>query len=127
VPAPLLYVGPNQINAVVPYDAFGHGAVGVHIETDGVTGFDRLIEVASVNPNVIPVAPGIFAADATGFGQAAAFNQDGTVNSLAHPAPVGSQISLYATGLGPTDVTVPDGSITDPSLLPQNMQRRNLH
>jgi uncharacterized protein (TIGR03437 family) len=120
VPAPLLYVGPNQINAVVPYDAYGHGAVAVHIETKGFVGLDRSIEVANVDPNVIPVAPGIFAADASGFGQAAAFNQDGTVNGPAHPAPVGSIVSFYATGLGPTNIMVPDGTLTDPSLLPQN-------
>jgi uncharacterized protein (TIGR03437 family) len=120
VPAPLLYVGSNQINAVVPYDAYGHSAVPVHIETNGVVGFDRTIEVAEVNPNVIPVAPGIFAADASGLGQVAAFNQDGTVNGPAHPAPAGSVISFYATGLGPTNITVPDGTITDPSFLPQH-------
>jgi uncharacterized protein (TIGR03437 family) len=120
VPAPLLYVGPNQINAVVPYDAYGHVAVPVHIETNGVADFDRTIEVAEVNPNVIPVAPGIFAADASGLGQVAAFNQDGTVNGPAHPAPAGSIISFYATGLGPTNITVPDGTITNPSLLPQH-------
>jgi uncharacterized protein (TIGR03437 family) len=44
-------------------------------------------------------APGIFTI-AGGTGQAAATNQDGSVNSTANPAARGSVVSLYATGQG---------------------------
>ena len=42
---------------------------------------------------------------------AAAVNQDGTLNSLAHPAPTGSIVSLYMTGLGALSPAPADGSI----------------
>jgi uncharacterized protein (TIGR03437 family) len=40
---------------------------------------------------------------------AAAINQDGTINSQAHPAPAGSIVALYATGLGQTTPPGSDG------------------
>ena len=59
---------------------------------------------------------------ASGIGQAAAFNnQEETANGPAHPASAGSVVGIYVTGLGVTDKPVPDGSITGPSLLPQNI------
>ena len=54
-------------------------------------------------------------------GQAAAFNNDdGTVNGPAHPASAGAVVGMYTTGLGVTDKPVPDGTVTDPSVLPLN-------
>jgi uncharacterized protein (TIGR03437 family) len=50
-------------------------------------------------------APAILTQDPSGTGQAAAINQDGTVNSIANPAKPGSIVSLYVTGAGAT----PDG------------------
>jgi uncharacterized protein (TIGR03437 family) len=47
-------------------------------------------------------APGIFTASGTGSGQAAAVNQNGTLNSASAPAPTGSIISLFMTGEGQT-------------------------
>jgi len=79
-----------------------------------------------VTPGYVAVAPGIFSATTSGAGQAAAFNQDGSINGPAHPAPAGSTVSVYATGLGVTNVTVPDGQITDPSLLPVNQGKVEL-
>jgi uncharacterized protein (TIGR03437 family) len=42
-------------------------------------------------------------------GTAAAINQDGTVNSAAHPAPPGSVVAIWATGVYTSDSY--DGSI----------------
>jgi uncharacterized protein (TIGR03437 family) len=68
------------------------------------------------------VVPGVFTMTASGIGQAAAFNNhEGTANGPAHPASAGSVVGIYVTGLGVTDKPVPDGSITGPSLLPQNI------
>jgi uncharacterized protein (TIGR03437 family) len=55
------------------------------------------------------VAPALFTADSSGKGQAAASNQDGTVNGAAHPAKVGSYISLWLTGAGQTNPAGVDG------------------
>jgi len=43
-------------------------------------------------------------------------NQDGNVNSAAHPAPQGSVVTLYVTGLGVTSPLSQDGSISSPPL-----------
>jgi uncharacterized protein (TIGR03437 family) len=47
-----------------------------------------------------PSAPALFTSDASGKGQAAAINQDNTVNGPSNPAPIGSVVALYATGGG---------------------------
>jgi hypothetical protein len=42
---------------------------------------------------------------------ALAVNQDGTVNSADNPAPVGSIVSVWATGLGPIAPAQADGTL----------------
>jgi uncharacterized protein (TIGR03437 family) len=54
----------------------------------------------------------VFTIDATGTGQGAIVNQDGTVNSAANPAPRGSVVSIYATGEGQTSPPGVTGSVT---------------
>jgi uncharacterized protein (TIGR03437 family) len=57
---------------------------------------------------VIPEEPEVFQnADGT----AAAINQDGSVNSAAHPAKAGSIVSIWATGTGPIYPRPLDGQI----------------
>jgi uncharacterized protein (TIGR03437 family) len=50
---------------------------------------------------------------------AAALNQDRSINSADNPAAVGSIVSVFATGLGPTDPPQADGSVVG-SPLPSN-------
>ena len=47
---------------------------------------------------VVQAAPAVFTVDGV---HAAALNQDGTINSADNPAPLGSIVSVFATGLGP--------------------------
>jgi uncharacterized protein (TIGR03437 family) len=56
-------------------------------------------------------APGIFTADGTGVGRAAALNQDGTPNAPATPAATGSIVTFYATGEGATSPAGIDGKL----------------
>jgi uncharacterized protein (TIGR03437 family) len=49
---------------------------------------------------VWPARPGLFTANSSGKGQAAALNQDGSVNSPANPAVKGSIAVFYGTGGG---------------------------
>ena len=87
-PAPLLYVSDTQINAVTPF--------GVSAGTSGT------LQIA-VNGAPLPAfrlfadgaAPQVFQSS---IGLAAAINQDGTMNSAAHPAKVGSIVAVWATG-----------------------------
>jgi uncharacterized protein (TIGR03437 family) len=91
-PAPVLYTSATQVGAVTPYSISGAN-VQVFVEYQGQTSAPLTLPLA-------PVAPALFTADSTGQGQAAASNQDGTLNGAAHPAKVGSYISLWLTGAG---------------------------
>jgi uncharacterized protein (TIGR03437 family) len=91
-PATLFYTSATQINALVPVSLAANSTTAMSIIANGA------IVAASTIP-VIAAAPGIFTL-AGGAGQAAANNQDGSLNSASNPAPRGSVISLYATGQG---------------------------
>jgi uncharacterized protein (TIGR03437 family) len=95
VAAPLVYVLPRQISAVVPYEVAGRSAVNVVV-------MHRGIRSNIANVPVAPAAPGIFTANAQGNGQAAVLNADNSANTPSNPAARGSFIQIYATGAGQT-------------------------
>jgi uncharacterized protein (TIGR03437 family) len=102
IPAPLLYVPSEQINAVVPWGAGGDSnVIAVQVLYNGNAS-------TSVGWNV--TVPGIFLADYT-TQQAAVTNADGTPNSPKNPAKRGSVVTFYGTGGGPTDLPGGDGGI----------------
>jgi uncharacterized protein (TIGR03437 family) len=116
IAAPLLYVSANQINAVVPFEIASQTTTTVQIETAGS------VMLPSFSAPVAQAAPGIFTADGSGYGQAAALNQDGSLNSASNPAAQGSIVTLFATGLGPmkpqpADGVVPKAPTAEPTLL----------
>lgn len=108
VAAPLLYASSTQIAAVAPFGITGASVQAV-VTYQGQTSVPLTMQV-------VPAAPGLFTADGTGTGQAAAVNQDGTLNSASNPAPIGSVISLFATGLGKTLPVTLDGQVSAPPL-----------
>jgi hypothetical protein len=69
VPAPLLYVRDDQINAIVPYALYGR--VSARVQVEGAAGLSVPIEA-----KVVDAAPGIFTAGPAGRGQASALNAD---------------------------------------------------
>ena len=100
-PAPLTWVQDAQINAVAPWSLIPGQTTQVCVSYQNV----------KTNCLTVPVAqtsPGVFTIDGV---HAAALNQDGTINSADHPAPVGSIISVLATGLGPIDPAQGDGTL----------------
>jgi len=101
VRAPLLYVHDSQINAQAPYEISGKSAVNVEVFYQGISR-------GKVSVSTAAAAPGIFTTGG-GTGQAAAVNQDGTLNSTAYPAARGSVVTLYATGEGITQPAGADG------------------
>ncbi len=109
--APLLYVSPNQISAVAPYQLDGLLIGVLEIEVDGVIR-------DTVRLPISQAAPGVFTLAANGVGQAAAVNQDGSLNGPAAPAPPGSIVTLYATGEGATTPTGVNG-LPAQGILPQ--------
>jgi uncharacterized protein (TIGR03437 family) len=109
-PAPLLYVQANQINAVVPFGLEGRESIRMQVlrNSGRSASFDLPLSSQSV--------PGIFTVDGSGEGQAAALNQDGTLNAAGNPALAGEVVSLYATGAGPMVPSGVDGEIAPLSL-----------
>ncbi len=98
VPAPMIYTSARQVAAVAPYGAVATGPPllnGVTVTFQGSVSTTARIAGAKWQL-------GLFTGNASGTGQAAVVNQDGTINSAAHPAAPGSVISLYATGEGAT-------------------------
>jgi len=106
--APLLYTSVNQTNLIVPYEVAGKTSTVMQVIYAAANG---TLETAGWTLPVVPSAPGIFTLDATGTGQAAAVNQDGSINSGTNPAPVGSVISIYAAGEGQTSPPGVTGSV----------------
>jgi uncharacterized repeat protein (TIGR01451 family) len=91
--APLVYVSGTQINAIVPYEIAGQSSTNITVRTGSAA-----FSVATVP--VVPAAPALFTANGSGMDQAAALNQDLSVNSPANPANPGDVIVLYGTGAG---------------------------
>jgi uncharacterized protein (TIGR03437 family) len=95
VPAPLLYVGPNQINAIVPSSVAGLNTVTVQIVGPAGT-------LTGPALFVVPSAPEVFqnGSPMPQGGAAVALNQNGSLNSESNPAAAGSVVTIWATGAG---------------------------
>ena len=105
--APLLYVGPFQVNFQMPYEAAGRSAVQVVVVVNGVES----------NPETVPLAatgPGLFTLEGN---RAAVLNPDFTLNSPAMPAERGSVIMAFLTGVGEIDPALRTGQAAPASPL----------
>lgn len=105
VPSPLIYVAAGQINAIAPYSV-ANGVHSVTVQTPGGS-------VSNTNVSVIGSSPAVF--------PYAIVNQDGTLNNSSHPAPVGSYVVMYGTGLGQTKPVAVDGAINPLSDFPKQV------
>ena len=103
IPAPMIYATDSQAGVVVPY-AVTANSVQVVAQSGGASS-------SPFSATLAATAPGVFTADTSGKGQAAATNQDGSVNGAANPATAGSTIRLYATGEGQTTPPGVDGKV----------------
>jgi uncharacterized protein (TIGR03437 family) len=90
--APLISVQDGLIVAFAPFEISGTSEVTVTVDGQ---------KSNSVRVAVTPVAPYFLAIT----------NQDGTANSASHPAPQGSVVTFYLTGLGVTSPLSQDGSV----------------
>jgi uncharacterized protein (TIGR03437 family) len=93
-PAKVIYLTSTQLAATVPVTAGIGQITTLQIQTS------HDVFSATLQLPIAPAAPGLFTSDASGKGQAAAINQDNTVNGTSNPAPAGSVVALYATGGG---------------------------
>jgi uncharacterized protein (TIGR03437 family) len=115
VPAPLIYASASQVNAIVPYETGAGGIATLQVISNGVPSAVWQLPVA-------PSAPALFTAGSAGVGQAAALNQNNSVNAASNPAARGEVVQIFATGGGQTSPASNTGAIAgssgDATLLP---------
>jgi uncharacterized protein (TIGR03437 family) len=122
IPGTPTYVSATQVNVIVPYEIAGRTTTNVTLSYQGGTS-------AAIPESVANQAPGIYTFSATGAGQAAVLNQNGTFNGPAAglvingqnvsttPATQGSTIAIYMTGGGQTSPSSATGTVTPSSPL----------
>ena len=96
--APIYYASPTQMNVQVPYEA-QPGTATLTVTAPCGTSVPVTFQVAAAAPYIFQ------SADAVAITQ----NQDLSINSATNPAKVGSVVTVYLTGIGPLDNTVPTG------------------
>ena len=116
VATPIVSTGPNQVSAIVPYSVLGRESVAIEVEYQGQRS-------TAVRVNVAASSPGIFTQNASGTGQAAALNQDGSANASTNGAAAGSVLTLYATGEGISLPAGADGRQVPPNAVPKPVQQ----
>jgi uncharacterized protein (TIGR03437 family) len=106
VAAPLIRVEAGQISVIVPNSVAGKARSAVGVERDGRVLASATVVIGKGAPALLTVpTQGV----GGGTGSAAAINIDGTLNSAASPAPAGSEVALFAIGLG--GYGLPDGGV----------------
>ena len=87
---PLLYVSGTQVNAIAPVELTPGAISNLQLTFNGSAELSFRTAVVAAMPQVFRNPDG----------SAAAINQDGTINSPTNPAPIGSIVSIWATGTG---------------------------
>ena len=108
VAAPLIYVSPGQLNAIVPYETGVSGVARIRVTSNSQVSGAWDVPLAGASP-------AIFATGAAGVGQGAVLNQDSSVNGVGNAAARGSVIQIFATGGGQTSPAGQTGSVTGSS------------
>jgi uncharacterized protein (TIGR03437 family) len=103
VPAPMLYASAGQINAIVPFTAYGRLNTNVEVDYNGVPSDVMLLSLADQVPQVFLYH------DAPTTTAQIVINADGTLNSESNPAKSGSYVTFYMSGLGRTTPAGTDG------------------
>ncbi len=107
--APLNYASNNFVVAQVPTTLTPGTTTKIQVMSSSGTS-------STISLSVVPAKPGIFTYEAGGEGQAKVLNQDfsvngdGSINGSDKPAAPGSVIQVFATGLGPLDPPIPQGT-----------------
>lgn len=98
-PAPILYVGPSQINFQIPW-ATSTGNATVVVSVNGLASASMSVPVVSASPAVYIVNGGAPAVQNSNF----------TLNGASNPAKTGDNILVYLDGSGAVSPAVPDGA-----------------
>ncbi len=109
VAAPLFYVGPGQVNAQVPVELAGDRQLQVVVETSGVSSAPEPLQTAGNRPGIFTLGGTFGNQGAILIANTNRLAMPVTANVPSEPAVVGGFISIYCTGLGPTDPAVGSG------------------
>jgi uncharacterized protein (TIGR03437 family) len=105
IAAPLLFVGPSQINAQVPFATSQDRLTVMSVSVGSITVSTRMFAGTPINPSVFvdgPVSPAAACAalpDGTPAYHAVALNADGSTNSCDNPATAASTITIFLNGV----------------------------
>ena len=108
-PAPLLFAGPGQVNAIVPFEVAGEQLTAMQYTYN--VPMPGLSFANTVTLPVTSAAPAIFSLAENGSGPGAILNQDDSVNSASSPAAAGTEIQIFATGGGAVVGGATDGAL----------------
>jgi uncharacterized protein (TIGR03437 family) len=108
--APLFYVGNGQVNAQVPADLPADRQLQLQVETDGVASAPEPLQTVSNQPGIFTLDPQFGAQQ----GAVLVANTDRlamreTPGVPSQPVDRGGYISIFCTGLGPTEPAVASG------------------
>jgi uncharacterized protein (TIGR03437 family) len=95
--APIISVQDSMIVCFAPFEI--SGPTDLTVTVDGQSSTAVRVNVAASSPYVLTIV-----------------NADGKVNSASHPAPQGSVVAIYVTGLGLTSPLSQDGTLSAPPL-----------
>jgi uncharacterized protein (TIGR03437 family) len=101
IPAPIYYVTPTQVSAIVPYGVTGSVAK--------VQVFNNNVPSNAVTSLLAKTAPGVLTQLQNGLGYGDAVHQDGTLVNAGNPAQIGETVSVFLTGLGAVSPAIGDG------------------
>jgi uncharacterized protein (TIGR03437 family) len=100
--APLLYASSTQINLAVPLVATTESSAALQVAVNGVVSPMRSVPFYYANPSLFLDSAETYPASGISPGfVAVALNADGSVNSPANPAQLGSTVSVFVNGLTP--------------------------
>jgi uncharacterized protein (TIGR03437 family) len=102
ISAPIYYVTPTQLSAIVPYGISGTVAK--------VQVFNNNVQSNVVTSLISTTAPGVLTQLQNGLGYGDVIHLDGTLVNAKSPAQIGETVSVFVTGLGAVTPTIQDGA-----------------
>ncbi|MEO8595841.1 MAG: IPT/TIG domain-containing protein [Candidatus Solibacter sp.] len=119
IAAPLYYVTPTQLSAIVPYGVTGTVA-NVQVTNDGVAS-------NTISALLAKTAPGVLTQQQNGLGYGDVVHLDGSLMNSKNPAQPGETLLVFLTGLGAVNPAISDGAPGPTSPLSQTVSTINAY
>lgn len=101
--APIAYASMYRLDVQAPFTLSPGSTATIQVSSNGQTSTGQTVNVVTANP-------AIYTRSVDGAGQVMATNADGSANSTASPAPKGSTIVVFGSGLGTVSPAVAAGT-----------------